>query len=429
MVKNKLNGIQIPFGLCYGFIILLIMLLMACADSEEAGNSSSQDSFDTEEYLPEYDVQRKYGSFYGMCETEEAYYAIISRENNSVCSIMYADKEGGAGDVLCNKPECMHNDKDCLANVSVSGMDLCVYDNQLYWTGTDLVDAGTLYLWRMNLDGSVREKVREIERNLWNNTWNQKVKIHRGYIYVYAIYNEVTGTTAQSEFRVYRARLDSDEEFRQIFAKKWNMETFVAELELAGNQMYIMLSNRTYDEASNHGENELFLCQIDCRTCESKVLMEEEKNLFWARTMRAEKDGIYLADATFPADTRYPGLYKYDFATGQMEQCVEWKEGDSIGRGGITEIADQITFFDVMDEDNTATVYVRGWDGELLCTRRIVFPEMKEGYFYYRKPLGGDRNGVYYEYIERDRELKYIIEVPLDEEKDVRVIWKVEPNE
>ena len=127
----------------YRKLLLLIVFFLLPSCQMVDHHESTQ--FDTEAYLPGYDVQLAFQSADGQfCSEGSVYYTILNSW------IFYYDRESNTSGILCGKPECAHKDASC--NAYAGNMMGCiqVYDGQLYW-----LSGSTLY--RMDLDGTNRE--------------------------------------------------------------------------------------------------------------------------------------------------------------------------------------------------------------------------------------------------------------------------------
>ena len=110
---------------------------------------------------PETDYDNRYGAIIdgAMIETEDAYY--LYREKY----LMYYDKAMEESGYLCPKPECVHGEKQdnisCNAYVNIAPGSLVYREGQLWWVGD--TDFRHFAIFRMNLDGTGRERVHEFE--------------------------------------------------------------------------------------------------------------------------------------------------------------------------------------------------------------------------------------------------------------------------
>ena len=159
------------------------------------GNYLADPMFDTDEYLPDYDVDlssvHRFSTLDNLCSTETTVYSIRNGlDAGSSLFITYMDKATGISLPLCGKPECMHNDGNCNANVN-RPRGLCVYDGKLYWQ-----DYGQVM--RMNLDGTEREKVCYYS----DYGSNLVIVFHRGYVYYTSEKNDIKDGKAGNRVRV-----------------------------------------------------------------------------------------------------------------------------------------------------------------------------------------------------------------------------------
>ncbi|MBQ7915754.1 MAG: hypothetical protein IJ315_03075, partial [Firmicutes bacterium] len=233
-------------------VLLVMLLLSSCAvdketDGEIVVNNSennyiylANEKFATDQYLEEYDIQRQFQTLTtGLCETENAFYSLTDD------FIIYIDKQSGYSGVLCGKPECTHGTIDCNGQVYVAA-GLTVYDHQLYWVGWEKVEFGQvshLYLWRMDLDGTNREKVKQMDEEL-NSMLNgdRFVQIHRGYVYMAGGTSIVNKGIPSESTIVYAESMNSDEEPIIIINKEhFNEPSPHHRIQLIGNQLYIMI--------------------------------------------------------------------------------------------------------------------------------------------------------------------------------------------
>ena len=133
---------------CVCLMLLLMFIGVAgCSTTTNLQNENYllDEKFDTEAYLPGYDMQLAFQSADGQfCSEGSVYYTILNSW------IFYYDRESDTSGILCGKPECAHKDASC--NAYAGNMMGCiqVYDGQLYW-----LSGSTLY--RMDLDGTNRE--------------------------------------------------------------------------------------------------------------------------------------------------------------------------------------------------------------------------------------------------------------------------------
>ena len=117
---------------------------------------------------------RSYATF---AESDEAYYFSALGD---YC--YYYDKIAGERGVLCGKPECMHDaeraNSGCNGFIQCHAGWLCFYKEHIYYVGSDEKD---LCVYRLNTDGSGREKLTIIEYD--EQHIPEEFYFHRGRVY------------------------------------------------------------------------------------------------------------------------------------------------------------------------------------------------------------------------------------------------------
>lgn len=173
------------------------------------GNYLADTKFDTDEFLPDYDVDISFlhlqsTTYKGICTTEDTIYFFTQPAANASCFLHFTDIASGVTMPLCSKPECTHKDNACNAYLA-GGMDvygLRIYEGKIYWMACE--DYG-LKLMRMNVDGTDREVMFALDYNTYKEltrlgtpTW----VIHRGYIYIAGTDKDYASTIEPIQFRV-----------------------------------------------------------------------------------------------------------------------------------------------------------------------------------------------------------------------------------
>lgn len=146
------------------FILIFTLALPLVSCKKAAEDNAAQATFDpaSQAFNPETDYDNRYGALYicAMLETEDAYY-IYNRSY-----LMYYDKVLEESGYLCPKPECLHGEKNqntaCNAYITMPFNSLVYRDGQLWWVG-DTNNSRNFAIFRMDLDGTNKEKVHEFE--------------------------------------------------------------------------------------------------------------------------------------------------------------------------------------------------------------------------------------------------------------------------
>ncbi|MBQ7063963.1 MAG: hypothetical protein IJM90_03635 [Firmicutes bacterium] len=116
---------------------------------------------------------------------------------------------------LCNKPECTHDSDQCNAYLGFCLKGIHVYDGFIYWIK---IDRGPS-LWRMKLDGSEHEKVLSLDIDI-SSISNYSFGIHRGFLYYYAIKEQMQNGQIVSAFFMIRYSLDDANNQGEVIYKE-----------------------------------------------------------------------------------------------------------------------------------------------------------------------------------------------------------------
>ncbi len=377
--------------------------------SEE--NYLADEHFDTEEPLEQYDVETQYAyTGMDMCETEDAYYGrdLLSE------FYMYWDKQSGVSGKLCGKPECAHEDASCNAYVGPSDSGLTVYEGYLYWTGVDRSNfSGTdRYLWRMNLDGTQQEKMQKLEEKEVNR--DSLVQIHRGYIYTAGIYTTVEDGVSQEGIRIIAEPIGVETEPVVVMDETYMDVMLYYTMRVTGNHIYVLVEKTPLVD---EGTYQLKLYRWDSKTRQMENLLDLEKSDFSIADMQIGEDGtVYFAGKS----EGVPGVYRYDFQTESLETVFQWEEeSDAWTRLTKTHV---IALYH--ENGNPRSIQVRTLDGEIVCEREMMWEGRAEDASYFPIFCGGNDQYVIYNVTYMDD--RVMIRVPLNEEEEIRVLWRYE---
>ena len=106
-----------------GFKSILLCFLVIIFSSCNDPGILLEEKFDTDVYLPDYDVQKEYVHSGGnFAKNGSIYYVKVGTW------LFYYDEVTSTSGKLCGKAECLHNDKQCNAYIG-DGVGLQVYDN------------------------------------------------------------------------------------------------------------------------------------------------------------------------------------------------------------------------------------------------------------------------------------------------------------
>ncbi|MBO4878761.1 MAG: hypothetical protein J5544_00720 [Clostridia bacterium] len=175
-------------------------------------------------------------SFY-LAETEDAFYIHFEGKNY----IRYFDKATGDMDVLCPRPECLHdantpNNKECLGFCSSEAHCLSYYMGKLWWVGPHPSDLYKKVVYCEEPDGSGRQSVRilEMTEELQGGC---RFYFHRGRLYTVAIQTVVRDGTPGQVLRFGYFMLDGGE-FTEIFSTP-SYVNVEATMRFIGDEVYM----------------------------------------------------------------------------------------------------------------------------------------------------------------------------------------------
>ena len=253
-------------------------------------------------YEEVYDPDTDYNNFYdrimaALMETEDAY--IFSGGQY----LYYYDKTIGEGDVLCPKPECMHDyirqNKECNAFVGSSRYAICMYIGQIYFTQ---VNGQVIELYRMNPDTSGREKLFTLEfgegKTYDPNYAPQYAAVHRGKLYGW----NVTHYVEAGEPKVHR------------YITCWDLETGEYEVIYEeeggglpytfffGDYVYIAVSDwlteDTEDYETIYIEQTIKVLRYDTKTGKTETVLdtvsEDAPDIMTQTLYVASEDRVYI---------------------------------------------------------------------------------------------------------------------------------------
>ncbi len=393
-------------------LIMTCLLLPGCTQS--TGNDLANEVFDTDDMLPRYDSQSKFCLPVScLVETEQAYYGRVMGTH----FLNYYDKESGETGILCGRLDCSHDDLKCNGYVGWGAIGLSVYDEKIYWTMKDPAEKNTIdhYIWRMNLDGTDRERLQEVRVPELNT--NVIIQIHRGYIYTVGTALKVVEGRSEEHIQVYAEKMGEEGSFVSILDIVYDSPMPYCNIKLLGNSLYIMISH--YKDEGNYS---LVLYEWDIQSRQMITLMEEEGIAVepWSFSVTAERELYWIG--WDPKDSMPAQVHRYNPETKEGEFCFDMESMDYLsGQLGDGVIAS------VSYEENDAWLRVKDMEGNTLYDQQITFPGQRKDISYMYTFYGGDQEYVYYEAMERSEEIEYpevhMIRIPIAEQKEGEFLW------
>ena len=229
------------------YILAIGLLLGGCGGREQPNNP--EEAFSSSQVMPEYDVQNQYlilnaSSF---LEREGVFLGtdLIGHYLN------YYDEASGVSGVLCADPACTHDSSDCGAYVK-AGATVSYYDGKLYWVAEETRGGQDYYLWRGDLSGRNKEKVKPIGWDEIILTYQpQRYVVHRGRLYLLGQTEVVNGTEAGFRVSLLSTSLDGSEDFKVLYDETFS-QGVQSSVRFIKNAIYLSVyAIYTIDEVMN----------------------------------------------------------------------------------------------------------------------------------------------------------------------------------
>ena len=218
------------------FVLAIGLLLGGCGGREQPDNT--QEAFSSSQVMPEYDVQNQYLILNAS--------SFLEREGGFLGTdlighyLNYYDEASGISGVLCADPACTHDSSDCGAYVE-TGANLSYYDGKLYWIAKEASGGHDFYLWRGDLSGRNREKVKTID-------WEEIILpyqprwyvVHRGRLYIQGQTEVVNGTQVGYRVTLLSTPLDGSEDFTVLYDETFS-QGVQSSVRFVKNRVYLSI--------------------------------------------------------------------------------------------------------------------------------------------------------------------------------------------
>ena len=229
------------------FVLAINLLLGGCGGREQPDNST--EAFSSSQVMPEYDAPNQYLTInaYSFLEREGAFLGTSIMDRY----LHYYDEASGVSGVLCADPACTHDSSDCGAYVK-AGATVSYYDGKLYWVAEESYTAGDYYLWRGDLSGRNKEKVKPIGWDEIILTYQpQRYVVHRGRLYLLGQTEVVNGTEAGFRVSLLSTSLDGSEDFKVLYDETFS-QGVQSSVRFIKNAIYLSVyAIYTIDEVMN----------------------------------------------------------------------------------------------------------------------------------------------------------------------------------
>ncbi len=332
--------------------LALCLLLAGCGKAPKKGETSPEE-LESNEPMLGYDAQNKYLLFQlpSFQETDGFYFGSTWQEQY----LHYYDKSSGVSGFLCADPSCAHNSSDCAAYIGCDN-SLSYYDGKFYWVD----QSRQSLLWRSNLDGSNREKIKPVDFiNIVMVYQPQQYTIHRGKLYFWGNTDTVVGTQAGRRATLVSTTLDGSEEFTTLYDQtfdRWADPTF----RFVGNHVYLMVKSYVSREPAR-----VTVTKFDVDTGESEVVYDEDAVARMVRNFWVTQEGeIYLSGANLDRS------YFWKVSDGERVEIASWEdEGNLLAPAIVDGLAVHDRFV-----DGVHFVDIVNFSGETIYSGEL-FPE------------------------------------------------------
>lgn len=264
---------------CIHILLVIILFCTGCSTSNEnqtaAQNIPTVSSILSDESLYKYtaDESQNYWGSNGnnyIKKVENGYYYIYED------LLYYFDKTSETSTVVCSSLDCSHNTSDCSAYFGDYGdlrqygyntMGFEIYDNNIYIIGYEMNEVCDFYLYRVNLDGSEREKICYLYSAEKDEdgyfSYGYTLTMHNGCFY---------GTVDQENGWACLGRISADGEITTISDYSDKEYFYIGIVRCYGNYVYYNVSSYS-DEDYNDYNSDLYRYNID--TEETELVIED----------------------------------------------------------------------------------------------------------------------------------------------------------
>ena len=394
--------------------ILGISLLTACqtkGDDNISINYLSDPKFDTEDTLPQYDLNKSWSHRLGdqcSCITEDTLY--FARNDGIHTYIFYCDLATGISGPLCGKPECPHNDYSCSACVS-QAFGLSVYDGRLYWL--DLGEGLIPTIDCMELDGTNRTAICSLDKSQYQRiSGDFCVAFHRGYAYISGQTYTVSGGLPHYGILAYAISLATGEE--TVILEQTYGEEMAPSIEVIPYRNTVYLISLIAPPSMEYtDENQFCISTWSPKTHEIVSLYTQVPDFSLRETWPTEDRLLFSAT--------YGEIYQFDLASKELSLLFDLSaEG---GNYRTAYFANDCLVDWTLTEDRIPLIHVTDLEGNVVYSETLdlpYWPEQGRGY----TMLGTDNGNIYLALTTLTTDS--IAQIPLDGGGSVREMWSRE---
>ena len=291
-----------------------------------------------------------YNNFECMSESDSVIYKLV----NSRTSIYYYDKASGISGPLCGKPDCNHTGQDCDSYIG-SAMALQYYNGSLYFIAGDLNSPSEMWLWKADVNGENREKLKQIDvPNIIMIYQPQCCFIHRDRLFLLCLTYHIENGVPMAHTAVLSSPLDGSEEFTILWEEK---SESVLEYTYQFSDQYVYIALVTDGEAVN-----IFRINFLDGTMES-LFSEENNEYIYGGIHLTEQNELYLSGSDATA------VYAWKIENGEKTDTVVIESDSNFP----PKILDGLVIDTRPNADNQRVATVKTLSGETIYDG-LLFP-------------------------------------------------------
>ena len=374
----------------------IIMLSPGCGESKDKGYTPDPNA--------DYTLAAK-SSAGSVHEVEMGIYRLENKGDNYY--IKYADKSDMENWVyLCNKPNCKHDGFDCNAYIESGFPVIWIYEDKIYFNGMN-------QLYRMNMDGSDHEKVRDLPgiemESQGGGVGTAYYNINGKFIY--ATLPALSGSNEEVPERTvtaYDISLKDEKEDKVFFEKA---------LYTAHNNLITYLSY-----ASGHSKGKDIFHRFEEKDSDF-VEVYYEYNSEDNSLVELNSDDLYLKKSYFEDNIGYyydNGFIKKNMDTGETSKVTEAaiNNGDGLitdkyflefNKPGLRDEEKKLVIYDregkllnELDFDRDSEIFRMGFEMYWTSDRlffSVIYEDLSEDIFYiFYEDIGDSDAELHYSY-------------------------------
>ena len=306
-------------------------------------------------------ADNRYSFFSGMSFQETDAYFCGSNLSGSI--LHYYDKDSGISGVLCPDPACVHDSTSCGAYVA-AGATLSIHDGMRYYISKDPQEnSADLYLWKSELSGSNRKKVKPLSFEQVILPYQpQRYIVHQGMLYLQGQSDVVQDGRSGYRVTLLSSPLDGSENFTTLFDETVNsgVQTTV---RFVPNAVYFSIM--TFPEG---GPFHLKVIRFDTSTGASETVYEESEMSEIPGAVWVSKEGkIYLPG------TDSSHAYVWELGDNARTELISWS-GDGVS---MPKVADDVIIY-ITQKDGNRWINVANLSGDVIYSGKLFSQSIPE---------------------------------------------------